>query len=228
MPSPEPPSSSPSLPLSDAAPPLSPLRFFLIWLGIGVQSFGGGTASLALIRRASVDRYRWLTEADFVRDWALVQLAPGINLLGLIVLIGRRWGGATGITLALGGLLVPSAAVTVLMAAVYAHVANQPLVKAALDGVLPATVGVGMLTAYQMLRPLLRQASGEGRAALVLTIAIVAVCALVTALWARMPVVFILLGGAAIFGAFRALTAGGESSDQIVPAPVSDGNEAAP
>jgi chromate transporter len=196
------PPSDPPLP----QPSQTPLRFFLIWLLIGVQSFGGGTASFALIQRTAVDRYHWLTEADFVRDWALVQLAPGVNLLGLIVLIGRRWGGAPGIALALCGLLLPSAGVTILMAALYVHIAHQPAVQAALRGVLPATVGLGLISAYGMLRPLMRQGHSEGRAALILTVGLVAACALIAALWSHLPVVFILLGGGAIFATFRATT----------------------
>ena len=198
--------SPPNETATSPPPTVSPLRFFVIWLLLGAQSFGGGAVSLALIRRASVETYGWLTEAEFVRDWALVQLAPGINLLGLIVLIGRRWGGMQGIALALAGLLLPSAAVTVLMTALYAQAASQPLVQAALHGILPATVGLGLATAYQIARPLVRQSAREGRASLALSVALVATCALVAACWSRLPVFVILCGSGAIFALFRGLT----------------------
>ena len=186
---------------------LSPRRFFAIWLLLGAQSFGGGSASLALIRRAAVDAHGWLTEAEFARDWALVQLAPGINLLALIILIGRRWGGARGIALALGGLLVPSAIATVLMTVVYARFATLPLVQAALRGILPATVGLGLLTAFQIARPLLRQSRVESKLSLGVAVALICACAALAAVWARLPVLFILCGAGAVFALFRGVTA---------------------
>src|SRR5215467_11767039 len=91
----------------------SPWRLFWIWTVIGAQSFGGGSATLYLIRRVAVDRYRWLTDDDFTRYWGICQIAPGINILGLVVLIGWRDAGAPGALLSLGGLLLPSAAITV-------------------------------------------------------------------------------------------------------------------
>src|SRR5438094_7868654 len=88
-----------------------------IWFGVGLHSFGGGATTLTLIRRAVVDRYGWLSEAEFTREWTLCQLAPGINLLALAILIGRRLGGARGVALALLGLLLPSVGVTIVMTA---------------------------------------------------------------------------------------------------------------
>ena len=136
-----------------------------VWLGLGLQSFGGGAATLALIRRAVVERHGWLTDAQFVRDWALCQVTPGVNLLGLTVLIGRRLAGGWGIFLCLLGLLLPSVAITILLTACYGHFRDLPAVQAALRGVIPATVGLGLLTAFQMARPLLAASRREGKGA---------------------------------------------------------------
>lgn len=126
-----------------------------VWLTLSVQSFGGGTATLALIRRAAVDEEQWVSAEEFGRFWGLVQLAPGINLLALTVLLGRRTAGGRGIVLALTGLLLPSASLTILLTAVYAHVQHFALVQSALRGIVPAVAGLGLLTAWQIARPLL-------------------------------------------------------------------------
>ena len=34
--------------------------FLRVWLSLGLQSFGGGAATLTLIRRAVVERHHWL------------------------------------------------------------------------------------------------------------------------------------------------------------------------
>ena len=134
---------------------ISSRQLLRVWLTLSVQSFGGGTATLALIRRAAVDEQHWVSGEEFGRFWGLVQLAPGINLLALTVLLGRRTAGVRGIVLALAGLLLPSAALTILLTAVYAHVQHFALVQSALRGIVPAVAGLGFLTAWQIARPLL-------------------------------------------------------------------------
>ena len=76
---------------------------FRVWFTLGIQSFGGGTATLALIQRAIVEKHRWITMEEFTRFWALCQIAPGINLFALTLLIGRKAGGALGVLVAVTG-----------------------------------------------------------------------------------------------------------------------------
>ena len=183
--------------------PLSRGRFFLVWLLLGIQSFGGGSVVLAMIRRAAVEEYRWLTEAEFVRDWALIQVAPGINLIALIILLGRRVAGKTGIVLALAGLLLPSALITVLITLLYSHFAGRPEVRAALRGIVPVTVGLGLRTTWQMALPLLRESSGEGRTSFVLSLLLIVGCGAVFARWDQLPVVLCFCGSGLIAALFR-------------------------
>src|SRR5262245_19112913 len=161
---------------------ISPLRLFWIWTVVGAQSFGGGSATLYLIRRVAVERYAWITDDEFTRYWGICQIAPGINILGLVILMGWRVAGATGALLALSGLLVPSAGITVLLTATYASIRQQPLVRAAIAGVVPATVGLGVLMAYTMVRPLLSATRPGEHAGKTLPIVILAGSAVAAAL----------------------------------------------
>src|SRR5437016_6057948 len=142
----------------------SPWRLLWIWTVIGAQSFGGGSATLYLIRRAAVERYAWLSDEEFTRYWGICQIAPGINILGLVILIGWRVSGAAGAVLSLIGLLLPSATITVALTSIYASIREAPLVRAAIAGVVPATVGLGLFLSFTMVRPLLNAARKEGRA----------------------------------------------------------------
>jgi chromate transporter len=160
---------------------------------IGVQSFGGGSATLYLIRRTAVDRYGWLTDGDFTRYWGICQIAPGINILGLMILIGWRVAGTFGAIFALAGLLVPSAAITVMLTAVYASIKDLAVVRAAIAGIVPATVGLGLLLGYTMVRPLFNAARTEGKAGTVAA-GILFLGSTLVAAWGRAPVLGILWG----------------------------------
>ena len=179
------------------APRLSLWRLLWIWLGVGAQSFGGGSATLYLIRRVAVDRYGWISDEEFARYWGICQIAPGINILGLVILIGWRVAGALGVAMALGGLLLPSAAITVALTAVYSSIKQVPIVREALSGVVPATVGLGLLLAYTMVRPIFKTARSEGRGSLAVAGALLLGSTLFTALL-HAPVLAILWGAGAL------------------------------
>ena len=127
-------------------------EIFVTWLMTGVQSFGGGSSTFYLLHQAITGK-GWMDEETFVRTWALAQISPGINLLKLTVLVGYYLRGWPGLLAGMAGLLIPSVSVTVLMTAGFALVRSQPLVQAALRGILPATIGLSLAMAYQMGQP---------------------------------------------------------------------------
>ena len=175
----------------------TPLSVFTTWLGLGARSWGGGAATLLMIRRTVVEERGWMSADEFTRSWAICQVTPGINLLGLTILIGWRVGRVWGAALALLGLLLPSVTITAVLTAVYAGVREQPAVQAALRGVIPATVGLGLLLCWQMGAPLIREARATGRADLLVAVVLLAGAALVQLLL-RPPVLVVLLAAGAL------------------------------
>jgi chromate transport protein ChrA len=103
------------------------------------------------------------------------------------------------VALALTGLLLPSVSITVLLTAAYASIKDVPLVKAALRGVVPATVGLGLLLAYQMAWAPLAASRREGPASLGLSSAMLIGSALLVGL-AQAPVIGVLWGTGALSG----------------------------
>ena len=183
--------------------PPSLVLLLRVWLSVGLQSFGGGATTLFLIRRAVVDEQNWLDDAEFSRINALCHVTPGINLIALTVLIGRRVRGWTGVWVSLAGLLLPAALITVLLTAGYARVRELPDARAALRGIVPATVGLGLLTAERLARPLLAASHREGSASLLLGVALVAGSAVAVALW-HVPVFAVLFAAGTASALFHA------------------------
>ena len=185
--------------LSSEKPASSSGKLLRVWLLLSVQSFGGGTATLALIRRAAVDEQGWVSDAEFGRFWGLVQLAPGINLLALTILLGRRAAGTRGIAVSLLGLLRPSASLTALLTVGYVLVQHNFWVQAALRGIVPAVAGLGLLTSWQIALPLLRSSRRAGAVSLALSGLVLIGSAF--AAWCRLPVLAVLLSGGLVCAA---------------------------
>lgn len=167
---------------------------FRTLFAIGIGSFGGGSSTLYLIHTACL-KLGWMTEEEFVRTYALVQIAPGINLIKLVALLGMRLRGWPGLLMGLAGMLLPSAGVTVLMTAGYAAVRNLPAAQAALRGILPATIGLSLAMAVQMAAPLLAGKYRPRRASLAAQLAILAGSALMLAAANVSPLLILLVAG---------------------------------
>jgi chromate transporter len=151
-------------------------EFANAWIAIGTQSVGGGTSTLFLIRRLVVERHKWVTARAFTEDWSLSQLSPGIHLVALAGLLGNRIAGWRGVAISVGGMMVPAAVVTAAMTAAYGTIADQPIARAALAGMAPATGGMTLALALV----LAREARQHGRAVIVDALFVIAAFAILT------------------------------------------------
>ena len=169
-------------------------KLFWIWLMIGLQSFGGGLSTWALIRDAAVEKYGWATEEEFARDNALSRLTPGVTLFALPILLGKRVAGKAGICVSLLGLILPSAAVTILITAFYANIRGAHFVEKALHGVVPATVGIGLYSTFQMTTALMKRDWNQSKFRVGLSLLTLCFGGLAIVFW-KIPVIATLLIG---------------------------------
>ncbi len=135
---------------------------FRVWAGIGLQSFGGGASTIFLIQREFIEKRKWISLEEFANFWNLCIMVPGINLIALTILIGRRVGGGGGIIVSLLGMLLPSVAITCLITAVFKGIENLSATQAVLNGIIPATGGIMLLVGLNFALPQARQARQEG------------------------------------------------------------------
>lgn len=172
-------------------------RLFGIWTGIGLQSFGGGASTTLLIQRTFIERLGWLSMEEFTRLWGLCLLTPGINLIAVTILIGKQLGGVRGIIASVAGLLLPSAAITVLLAALFLRVEHVVVVQHILRGVVPATAGILALVAVNFIHPIVRERAIMGPSYLWMSAGLVLVIALAVILW-NISAIVVVLGAAAL------------------------------
>jgi chromate transporter len=111
-----------------------------VWARIGVLSFGGPAAQIALMHREVVEDRRWLTEQTFLNALSFCMLLPGPEAMQLATYAGWRMHGTVGGLVA--GLLfvLPGAALMLLLAALYVTFGALPLVQALFLGVKAAVL----------------------------------------------------------------------------------------
>lgn len=107
------------------------------WLAL--QGFGG---VLAVVQRELVEKKRWMTNDEFVEDWAVAQIMPGPNVVNLSIMIGERYFGWCGAMAALAGMLTFPLILVLVLAVVYAQFASQPAVAGALRGMGAVAAGL--------------------------------------------------------------------------------------
>jgi chromate transporter len=172
-------------------------RLFRIWASIGLQSFGGGASTTLLIQRAFIEKHTWLSMEEFAHLWNLCILTPGINLVALTVLIGKKLGGTWGIVVSLAGLLLPSATITCLLAALFIQIEHIAAVQAIFRGVVPATGGIMLVVGLNFALPLIRKGYKEGYIYLLVSSVLLIACALAI-IFLKLSVIIVILGAASL------------------------------
>jgi chromate transporter len=92
-------------------------RVFLVFLRLGLTSFGGPIAHLGYFREAFVVRRRWLDEAAYADIVALCQMLPGPASSQVGMVVGLRRAGLSGAFAAWCGFTLPSALLMVALGA---------------------------------------------------------------------------------------------------------------
>lgn len=123
-----------------AAERVSLARIFGAFALIGVTSFGGGI--VAYLRRALVEKHRWLDDDEFMAALEISQTLPGLNSTNMSVIVGRKLRGPAGAVAAVLGMVLPGALIVMGLGAAYARFRHDPDVKAVLAGVAAAAVGL--------------------------------------------------------------------------------------
>lgn len=141
---------------------------------IGLMSFGGPAAQIAVMHRELVEERPWLSEKQFLGTLSFCMLLPGPEAMQLATYAGWRLRGMLGGLLA--GLLfvVPGAVVIALLAVLYAHWGDVPMVQAAFDGIKALVI----LIVFQALRKVATKALTGWAGWAIATLAFVAIFAL--------------------------------------------------
>ncbi|GHA50963.1 chromate transporter [Amylibacter ulvae] len=111
-----------------------------VWTKIGLLSFGGPAAQIALMHREIVEQNQWLTERQFLNALNFSMLLPGPEAMQLATYAGWRLHGTIGGLIAGLMFVLPGAFVIAILATIYAYFGSVPLVSDLFLGVKATVV----------------------------------------------------------------------------------------
>ena len=126
------------------------LTLFLTFLKIGAVSFGGGYGMISLMREDCLAN-GWLTEDELLNFIAVAESTPGPIAVNMATFVGSSQGGLMGALLATLGVVLPSFIIILCIAAVLNKLLKYAAVKATLNAIRPAIVGMILATGLTML-----------------------------------------------------------------------------
>jgi chromate transporter len=147
-------------------------RLALVFTVLSLLGFGGGNAIIPQMHADVVDKYHWITSAEFTRFFALGRLAPGPTTT-MAALVGYVVAGLAGAVVATIAVFVPAGALVYGAEHVWGRLRGNPwrerfaraikpvvlgliwagvvtLARGAVDG--PATIAIAIVATILMLR----------------------------------------------------------------------------
>jgi len=174
--------------------PFSLPTLFFTFLKIGAVTFGSGYVLLAFLRSDLVLRLRWLTDRQLIDAVAVGQFTPG-PVFTTATFIGYLTGGLGGALVATLAIFLPAFVLVPLAYPLIPRVRRSPAAGAFLDGVTAGALGLMAGVTWQLARAGIVDAAT----------AVLAVLAFGVLLRFRINSAWVVLGGAVVGAAIRAL-----------------------
>ena len=119
---------------------------FLCFAKIGLFTFGGGYAMIALIENACVEEKKWITHDEMMNVTVIAESTPGPIAINCATFVGYKQKGILGAIAATIGVVLPSFIIIYLIALYFNRFLEVTLIANAFQGI-KAAVGILILDA---------------------------------------------------------------------------------
>ena len=164
------------------------LKMFLVFFKIGLFSFGGGYAMLAMIEHEVVDKRSWLTHGELLDIFAIAESTPGAISINIATFIGTKRAGVLGGCITTLGVVLPAFLVILALSYILDLVRDNKWVNALFTGVRVGVVVLIIHAALKFLKEMKKK---------VLTV-LLAVAMFCLAAFADINVIYLMLGSIGI------------------------------
>ena len=125
---------------------------FLTMLKIGLFTFGGGYAMIALLENEFVSKKRWLDRDEFLDVAAIAESTPGPIAINAATYIGYKNGGVGGAVVATLGICIPSLTIIYLISLFFDTFLSLTYVAYAFKGIQICVVYLIFSAGLKMLK----------------------------------------------------------------------------
>ena len=126
------------------------LQLFRTFFLIGLFSFGGGMASMELIRSRVVTQQNWLTNSEFTDIISISEMTPGPMGINIASFVGTRVAGIPGTMAATFAYVLPALVIVMILAKIYYKYRNLDTVQGVLKGLHPAVAAMVLAAAVKL------------------------------------------------------------------------------
>ena len=141
--------------IADTRPKLSLGQLFIIFFKAGC-GFGGGLGVLALLQEQLVTLRRILPDKELMTLWSIGRLMPSGTMTAVAVAVGNRLCGFPGTVVALIAMIVPGFICVVGLTIAYGYLAHGAVLEYIDATLLPAALGIVVVSAVRLGKPLFR------------------------------------------------------------------------
>lgn len=168
------------------------LKLFITMFKIGLFTFGGGYAMIAILQRELVERKKWIEEDEFLDLIAIAESTPGPIAINSATYIGYKVAGVLGSTFATLGMVLPSLIIIYLISLVFDKFLSLTLVEYAFRGIQACVAYLILSAGIKMFKKLKKNLFNT------LLFVLTALCLVVFTVFAVdfSSIFFIIIGGA--------------------------------
>ena len=128
------------------------LWLFLTMLKIGLFTFGGGYAMIALLENEFVEKKKWLEKDEFLDVTAIAESTPGPIAINAATYVGYKNAGIIGSIIATLGICIPSFVIIYAISLFFDAFLSLTLVEYAFKGIQICVVYLILTAGLKMLK----------------------------------------------------------------------------
>ena len=167
------------------------LQLFWTMLKIGLFTFGGGYAMIALLENEFVTKRGWLEQEEFLDVAAIAESTPGPIAINSATYIGYKRGGLMGALVATLGITLPSFCIIYAISLFFDAFLSLAVVAYAFQGIRVAVIYLILSAGLRMLKKMKRTPFSV--TAVAVTVILMLTCTLLSVKLST--IVYILAGG---------------------------------
>ena len=114
------------------------LDLYVTFFRIGLFTFGGGYAMIAMIEEACVEKKKWISHEEMMNITVIAESTPGPIAINCATYVGAKQGGFIGSAVATLGMVLPSFVIIYIISVFLDNFLEIGLIANAFKGIKPA------------------------------------------------------------------------------------------